>query len=167
MNKPIAAFPDEALARLVFESQETARCVKAPSSEILERLRQFMVLYRDLAAKPIGPGLLYPSGNAGAGHFQALDRKLVVGRRSKSERHPAGCDVVCDDQQMSRQHFEIELVDGLYQLRDLQSRNGTFVNQQAERITEAVLLREGDIISAGSRSFIFLSDDAGLRAAGC
>ncbi len=166
MNSPIAAISDEALAQLVFESQETERCVKAPPSDILERVRQFMVLYRDLAAQPLGPGLLYQIRRAEEAQFQALDRKLVVGRLSKSDYHPAGCDLACDDQQMSRHHFEIELVDGLYVLRDLQARNGTFLNQQPKRITEAVL-KEGDLISAGSRAFIFLGDDASLRVGAC
>ena len=161
MKSPLAAISDEALAQLVFESQKTERCIKAPSSNIFERVRQFIVLYRDLVAKPVGPGLLYESRKAEEGHFQPLHRKLVVGRLSKSDNHPAGCDLACDDQQMSRHHFEIELVDGLYVLRDLQARNGTFLNEQPERITEAVL-KAGDIISAGSRAFIFLGDDAAL-----
>lgn len=166
MNSPVDAISDEALAQLVFESQETVRCLKAPPSDIFERVRQFMVLYRDLAAKPLGPGLLYQIRRAEEAQFQPLDRRLVVGRLSKSDDHPAGCDLVCDDPQMSRRHFEIELVDSLYVLRDLQARNGTFLNQQSERVTEAVL-KEGDIISAGSIAFIFLGDDAGLRVGAC
>lgn len=165
MNSPIAAISDETLSQLLFEAQETERRVNAPPSEIFERVSQFMLLYRDLPVKPLGPGLLYESGSAEAGRFQPLVRKLIVGRLSKSDHQPAGCDLACDDQQMSRHHFEIELVDGFFVLRDLQSRNGTYLNQHPERITETVL-KEGDVISAGRGSFIFLSDDAALRVTG-
>ncbi|MBA3963342.1 MAG: FHA domain-containing protein [Chthoniobacterales bacterium] len=162
MNSSIDAISDESLSRLVFESQETERSIKAPPPDVFERVRQFIVLYRDLAAKPLGAGLLYQRGREEEGQFQPLERKLVVGRLSKSGYNPAGCDLPCDDPRLSRHHFEIELVDSFFVLRDLQSRNGTYLNQQSERVTE-VILKEGDIISAGSRAFIFLSDDARLR----
>lgn len=162
MKLPIATISDEALSRMVFESQETERSIKTPPHDVFERVRQFMVLYHDLAAKPLGAGLLYQREKDKEGQFHPLEQKLVVGRLSKSAYQPTGADLACDDQRVSRRHFEIELTDGFCVLRDLQSRNGTYLNQQSERVTEAVL-KEGDIISAGSRVFIFLSDDAGIR----
>ncbi len=162
MNSPIAEISDEELSQLIFESQETERSIQAPPPDIFERVRRFIVLYRDLGAKPLGAGLLYQRGGEEEGQFQPINRKLIVGRLSKSSFHPTGCDLSCDDQRMSRHHFEIELVDGFFVLRDLQSRNGTFLNQQPQRVTEAVL-KEGDIITAGSRALIFLGDEAGLR----
>lgn len=163
MNSPIDEISDEELSQLVFESQETERSLQTPPPDIFERVRQFIVLYRDLGAQPIGAGLLYQRGREEEGQFQPLDRKLTVGRLSKSNYHPTGCGLACDDQKMSRRHFEIELVDGFFVLRDLQSRNGTYLNQQPQRVTEAVL-KEGDIITAGGGAFIFLGDEAGLRA---
>jgi len=38
------------------------------------------------------------------------------------------CDIVLDQRQVSRHHAQIERVDGGYVLRDLASKNGTYVN---------------------------------------
>ena len=54
---------------------------------------------------------------------------------------------------MSRRHFEIKLTDGFYVLRDLESRNGTYVNDEPQRIREHVL-KAGDIILAGGVIFV-------------
>ena len=163
MKSPISEISDEEFSQLIFESRETQRAVQTPPPDVFERVCRFTVLYRDLGANPLGAGLLYQRGRLEEGQFQPIDRKLIVGRLSKSSFNPAGCDLACDDQRMSRHHFEIEMVDGFFVLRDLQSRNGTYLNQQLQRVTEAVL-KEGDVITAGSRAFIFLGDDAGLRA---
>jgi hypothetical protein len=62
-------------------------------------------------------------------------------------------DFACrGDERMSRVHFQIKSeTDGCY-LRDLDSRNGTYVNGQ--RVTEPVQLHEGDQISAGMTRFL-------------
>ncbi|MBI4603272.1 MAG: FHA domain-containing protein [Planctomycetes bacterium] len=71
--------------------------------------------------------------------------KLVLGRGSKA-------DVVLPDDGASRQHAEIFRAGGLHFIRDLGSRNGTFVNEQ--KISE-VVLREGDQVRIGDSVLLF------------
>jgi pSer/pThr/pTyr-binding forkhead associated (FHA) protein len=47
---------------------------------------------------------------------------------------------------MSREHFKITLIDGFYVLDDLDSLNGTFVNDDPQPIKESVILRAGTMI---------------------
>jgi len=67
--------------------------------------------------------------------------RYTVGRSSGNE--------LCypDDSGLSRQHFALEQRDGQWVVRDLGSKNGTFVN--GERITEAHVLGRSDRITAG------------------
>jgi predicted component of type VI protein secretion system len=76
---------------------------------------------------------------------------LVVGRGEKAHARIA-------DAEMSRQHFEIAFKDGTFALRDLDSKNGTFVN--GRRTTE-VQLKFDDQIRAGETHFAF-ADRAGV-----
>ena len=65
-------------------------------------------------------------------------------------------DVCLEDDLVSRKHCEIQLQDGRAVLRDLQSRNGTFVNGEA--ISQKVL-RHGDGLKVGSSTFIYRESD--------
>lgn len=71
---------------------------------------------------------------------------LVVGR----DEIPGGLQIL--DQGISRRHAEIFRIGEMYFLRDLGSRNGSYVNE--ERITEE-LLRVGDEIKIGSTICLF------------
>ncbi len=65
------------------------------------------------------------------------------------------CDICLDfDTFVSGRHAEISFRDGQYQLRDLDSTNGSFVNEA--RISEAVL-RDNDHLRLGQTTFIFKS----------
>lgn len=81
----------------------------------------------------------------GWGQFflDAPDESLIIGRA-------ADCQVVIDDQRLSRRHFRLAWNGTLCQLTDLGSANGTWVNGQ--RIQEAIL-RDGDEIAAGDSVF--------------
>jgi len=59
-------------------------------------------------------------------------------------------DACLQDDLVSRKHAEIQLQKGRAVLRDLKSRNGTFVNGEA--VSEKVL-RHGDVIKVGSSIF--------------
>lgn len=73
-----------------------------------------------------------------------IDRELIAGRDS-------GCDLVLDKGQASRQHAKFSpAADGIL-VEDLQSTNGTFVNDQ--RISAPTLLRVGDVVSIGPAGF--------------
>jgi len=64
--------------------------------------------------------------------------RIVIGRGSD-------CDIVLPERQASRQHLVIERDEGGYLLRDLGSKNGTFVNGKEVR-DEPYRLRDGDEI---------------------
>jgi pSer/pThr/pTyr-binding forkhead associated (FHA) protein len=70
--------------------------------------------------------------------------RLLVGRAQ-------GCQLQIIDRRMSREHFVAEWSEGNWKLRDLSSRNGTFLNdQRVERISE---VRDGDRLTAGDTVF--------------
>ena len=52
------------------------------------------------------------------------------------------CDLVLDDEKVSRHHAYIEVRDGQASIHDLGSSNGTYVN--GARIAEPTPLRDGD-----------------------
>ncbi len=65
----------------------------------------------------------------------------------------AGCDVIIgDDRFLSSRHAEVVFGGGQYVLRDLNSTNGTLVNDV--RITEQAL-RDGDRVQMGGTRFLF------------
>lgn len=67
-----------------------------------------------------------------------------------------GNDVVLDMPQVSRDHAQVDRVGGRYRLTDLQSSNGTFVNDQ--RVTEAYWLKPEDTIRIGPYRFVMGED---------
>lgn len=62
---------------------------------------------------------------------------------------------------VARRHFVIEPVDDGWQLRDLGSSGGTWVNRQ--RATPAVRLNDGDVINLKQRIGIFRNENGGGR----
>ncbi|MBL8850274.1 MAG: sigma 54-interacting transcriptional regulator [Planctomycetaceae bacterium] len=71
---------------------------------------------------------------------------LRIGRASDS-------GILLTDSRCSREHCEVFDVDGRWHVRDLGSRNGTFVDY--ERVAEAQALDEGDEIQLGPHRLIF------------
>jgi pSer/pThr/pTyr-binding forkhead associated (FHA) protein len=61
--------------------------------------------------------------------------------------------LVVSDVQVSRLHARIDLADGILNVRDLDSRNGTFVN--ARPIERPVDLQDGDEIDVGTTRIVF------------
>jgi two-component system NtrC family sensor kinase len=77
-----------------------------------------------------------------------------VGRSVTIGRHPEN-DLVPSSDSVSRYHARIEYADGFYELRDLNSSNGTFVNSR--RVKDCVL-RSGDSVQFGELTMIFEED---------
>ncbi len=71
--------------------------------------------------------------------------------------------VAVDDSALSRRHCVIECVDGAWQVRDLDSRNGTRVN--GGKITSR-RLQNLDVVRIGKLEIRFVSPDASLLKAG-
>ena len=80
------------------------------------------------------------------GEYQLQDSfSLTIGRGSKN-------DVVIQDPAVSGHHAKIDPVGNRFVLIDLQSKNGTFVN---ENLVISHWLKHGDVISIGKHQLIF------------
>ncbi len=92
------------------------------------------------------PGIRVKNGPS-QGQTFSLDspRALIVGRDES-------CDLSLQDKGSSRQHAEFFKIGDMCFIRDLDSKNGTFVNDT--RITEE-MLRDGDRIQIGGTVILF------------
>ena len=86
--------------------------------------------------------------------FEVGEKPITIGRSPDA-------DVVILDEKASRIHCGIRLWDGDFYVKDLKSRNGTYVN--GERV-ELAKLRVGDRLQVGSIVFSF--DQNGSEGAG-
>lgn len=73
---------------------------------------------------------------------------ITIGRDAE-----AGLPIL--DRSASRFHAEVVPVGGMYFVRDLDSKNGTFIND--DKLEDEELLREGDIIKIGTTEMVFES----------
>ena len=92
----------------------------------------------DLAAKEPEFFLIYEENRV----FPLRDLAINIGRGPRN-------NLVIDDPRVSRLHAQIRIVNDLYNIFDLNSRGGTFVN--GKRVEQAAL-RTGDIISLAGYS---------------
>lgn len=79
------------------------------------------------------------------------DKSLTIGRDAE-----AGIQIL--DRSASRFHAEIFPVGGMWFVKDLESKNGTYVND--ERLKDEELLREGDVIKIGSTELVYEAGSA-------
>jgi diguanylate cyclase (GGDEF)-like protein len=91
---------------------------------------------------------IYPA--EGIGEVYDLSHESIVIGRDPS------CDIVLDDDSVSRQHASLEQVAGAYILTDRRSTNGTYVNDQRIEQRE---LRTCDRLRFGNQLVKFLSTD--------
>ncbi len=90
---------------------------------------------------------------------------LITDRRDGSKRRAAvsaecfvigkqpSCDLMLDRQNISRRHCEIVAANGGYIIRDLDSRNGTYLN--GKRVTRETPLADGSVIHLGDFTILF------------
>lgn len=69
-----------------------------------------------------------------------------------------------EDSYVSRRHCEIEEMEGVLVVRDLGSKNGTYVNSR--RITEALLM-PGDELSTGETCFLVCYESHVVTSRAC
>ena len=84
-----------------------------------------------------------------AGLLRISENPFIIGRGRQ-------CGLTLEGDSVSRKHCAIHFRDGSYFIRDLQSTNGTFVNDQAN---EEIRLKAGDRIRIGNQIFKFLGAD--------
>ena len=80
--------------------------------------------------------------------FELSERPITIGRSPEA-------DLVILDEKASRIHCGIRLWDGEFYVKDLKSRNGTYVNDQRVDVAK---LKSGDRIRVGSILFSFEQD---------
>jgi len=97
--------------------------------------------------------LLVQEGNSPKTQWPLSKPTMIVGRENDS-------DIQIDDRQVSRRHAEIIQTDEGYMLRDLGSKNGTYLNGEAIS-GEPRLIRNGDELGiALCAKLTFIADDA-------
>ncbi len=97
--------------------------------------------------------LLVQEGNSPKTQWPLVKRTMIVGREADS-------DIQIDDRQVSRRHAEITQTLEGYTLRDLGSKNGTFLNGEAVS-HHPRLIRNGDEIGiALCAKLTFVEDEA-------
>ena len=84
--------------------------------------------------------LIFTKASGETVEIELSDQPLSFGRSQEA-------DIVINDEKASRMHCGIRYENGTYILRDLKSKNGTFVNDQA---VEMVELQPGDRIRIGA-----------------
>ena len=108
------------------------------------------------ASEAVGAGAALKS--VGSDKQIKLPAKATVGRG-------ADCDVVLDDDSVSRKHAELARDDrGVYRLRDLESANGTFLNGKPIG-REPVLVPEGAKLRFGDVELLFWRPPVGMAPA--
>lgn len=80
--------------------------------------------------------------------FELSERPITIGRSPEA-------DVVILEEKVSRIHCGVRLWDGEFYIKDLKSRNGTFVNGQRVDVAK---LKPGDTIRVGNCIFSFDKD---------
>jgi pSer/pThr/pTyr-binding forkhead associated (FHA) protein len=81
-------------------------------------------------------------------------RELALSRSELTVGSEKGNSLLIRHDGVSRRHAVIRYRDGRYLIRDLQSTNGTFVNDK--RIRDTAALKDGDHVRFGNARFVFL-----------
>src|SRR3989338_446986 len=83
--------------------------------------------------------------------YQLLGKEITIGREYSN-------DIVIEDKQASRLHAIISKEGGSFYIKDLNSQNGTLLNNKPVSFAE---LSNGDEIKIGDTNFIFYKDESG------
>ena len=102
----------------------------------------------ELDELPPGVGMLVVTRGPNSGSKFALDEPLVT-----AGRHPDSV-IFLDDITVSRRHAEVRQTGGGYEVADVGSLNGTYLNR--ERV-ESARLSDGDELQIGTFKLLFLA----------
>jgi transcriptional regulator with GAF, ATPase, and Fis domain len=95
------------------------------------------------------PRLLVLSGPLKDSTIPLSEGEVTIGREASN-------GIAVADPSVSRKHCLLDMQDGRYRVRDLNSRNGTLVNGS---VIEEQWLQHGDEVVAGDSSFLFLLNE--------
>ncbi|HEY5611720.1 MAG TPA: winged helix-turn-helix domain-containing protein [Thermoanaerobaculia bacterium] len=110
-------------------------------------------------AEPLGPEAAIPARQLMAA--LVWDTRVIPLHEGASILgRGADADIPIEDTTVSRHHARIDLTGRAAVLRDLESKNGTFV--AGRRITGATELEDGDAIALGSVHLVYRQSPAGL-----
>jgi pSer/pThr/pTyr-binding forkhead associated (FHA) protein len=84
-------------------------------------------------------------GTAAPARVELKGDRLVLGRGDK-------VDIMVDSEEVSRQHAQFVRIDEEYQVEDLESRNGVYVNGLKVHLA---LLRESDEVQFGDLVYVY------------
>jgi diguanylate cyclase (GGDEF)-like protein len=90
---------------------------------------------------------IYPTGPGMGTRYPLADEAIVLGRGND-------CDIRINDHSVSRRHARIQATDDEFYAVDLQSTNGTFVNDSPISISK---LKDGDYLRIGNCIYRFLT----------
>jgi len=88
-------------------------------------------------------------------HYSKQDgvtKDFDIGERSITIGRSPDADIILLDDKVSRVHCGIRLWDGEFYIKDLKSKNGTFVNGQRVEVSK---LKTSDTIKVGGYTFTF------------
>ena len=80
--------------------------------------------------------------------YYPIDEAISLGRHGDN-------DIVIKDPYISKEHFQIVEDEGKYYLEDLNSSNGTYLNE--DMVLDVAKLMNGDIIRIGQIEFLFVN----------
>ena len=96
------------------------------------------------------------------GQLQISDGRVVAVRDGLTMGRVAGCDIVIDDTKASRRHARIVVQDGVVEVEDLGSSNGTLLNGKP---VQRRVVRDGDEIQIGATRIVYRAVAAAPAAA--
>jgi hypothetical protein len=105
------------------------------------------------SASRIAEPLAEPNVRRGRAQLRYEGRTVLLGAGGAVLGRSKDCDVVVNDENVSRRHAEVRPSGGSWVVRDLGSTNGVRVN--GHRVRDAQPLRPGDKIEVGVSTLIF------------
>jgi pSer/pThr/pTyr-binding forkhead associated (FHA) protein len=146
---PSAQDPDEPSPAQLLEISKTLIATPTHQDRLASQMQLIDGLMADAGTLPAEPVLLWRELDHSV-KWVAIGTGLTVGRKAPDSRLSFSADDL-----LSRKHFEIRPEGDNCLIKDLESRNGIFINRPENRV-KAKILRDGDIILAGNHIFAFL-----------
>lgn len=149
-SAPSPTAPEDVLESTV--QRKRRRTIEQPLPAIEDEVPQPTGPQDEGARLPAGKrlSLAIIEGNDPGKVFRLETPRVVIGR--------AGCDLVLNDSESSRNHAQIEVHDHLVILEDLGSTNGTFVS--GSRITGPVELQNHSEFTVGTTTLMLIVTDS-------